>query len=176
MRTDKHLLPLTFPDKTATILNVRGHILSLVQSADKDAQGICEGRGSVQHSCSAVWKELGITYLPFSHLCTSSPCLPLTGQGSCDWLTAGLWSSSPDCSDLRRQTCTFAVSRRSTRLRRQIAPRTHTVGLCSPPEQWLLPGPAQLAGPCRRAGFPSAQTSVSGMRSLSHPVERRLAV
>lgn len=111
-----------------------------------------------------------------SHLCTSSPCLPLTGRGSCDWPTAGLWSSSLDCSDLRRQTCTFVVPCRSTRARRQTAPRTHRAGLCSPPEQSHLPGPAQLAGPCRKGGSPWAQTSVSDTKSLSHPVGQWFAV
>lgn len=177
--TDKCRLAHIFFDKTAKIINVSERILNLVYSDYNDVQGICKCRCTVQntsHSCSADQKELWITYLLLSHLCTSSPCLPLTGQGSCDWPTAGLWSNSLDCSDLRRQTCMFAVLCHSTRARRQIAPQTHRAGLCSPPEQSHLPGPAQLAGPCRKGGSPWAQTSVSDMKSLSHPVGQCFAV
>lgn len=128
------------------------------------------------HTAALQTRRSSVSYLRSSHLCTSSPCLPLTGRGSCDWPTAGLWSSSLDCSDLRQQTCTFAVLCHSTRARRQIAPRTHRAGLCSPPEQSHLPGPAQLAGPCRKGGSPWAQTSVSDTKSLSHPVGQCFAV
>lgn len=122
------------------------------------------------HSCSAWQRQLSFTYLPLSHLCTCSPCLPLTEPGSCDWPTAGLWSSSLDCSDPRQQTYMFAVQGRSTPVRRQTAPQTHTTGLCSPPEQALLPDPGQLVGPCRKGGSPWGRTSVSDRKSLSHPV------
>lgn len=125
---------------------------------------------STSHSCCAEQRLCCFSYFPLSHLCTSSPCLPLTEPGSCDWPTAGLWSSSLDCSDPRRQTCRFAVPVRSTTERRQTAPRTHITGPCSPPEQALLPGPGQLVGPCRKGGSPWARTSVSDRKSLSHPV------
>lgn len=138
-----------------------------------DVHGICKHCCTVwntSHSCCAEQRLLCFSYFPLSHLCTSSPCLPLTEPGSCDWPTAGLWSSSQDCSDPRRQTCRFAVPVHSTKARRQNAPRTHITGPCSPPEQALLPGPGQLAGPCRKGGSPWAQTSVSDRKSLSHPV------
>lgn len=138
-----------------------------------DVHGICKHCCTVwntSHSCCAEQRRLSCSYLPLSHLGTSSPCLSLTEPGSCDWPTAGLWSSSLGCADPRRQTCRFAVPGRSTTARRQTAPRTHTTGPCSPPEQALLPGPGQLAGPCRKGGFPWARTSVSDRKSLSHPV------
>lgn len=108
--------------------------------------------------------------LSVSHLCISSPCPSRAGPGSCGWRTAGLWSSSPDWPGPRQQTCTFAVLARTTPARRRTAPRTHTAGRCSPPEQSLLSGPGQPAGPCRTEGSPWARTSASDRKSLSHPV------
>lgn len=131
---------------------------------------MCTGSVNTDSLCETEQRRLSLTYLPLSHLCTSSPCPSPAGPGSCNWLTAALWSSSPGCSDPRRQICMSAVRRRSTPARMQTAPRTRTAGLCSPPEQSLLPGPGQLACPCRIGGFPSAQTTVSDRRSLSRPV------
>lgn len=104
------------------------------------------------------------------HLCTSTPCPLQAGPGSCGWLTAGLWSSSPDWPGSPRQTCTSAAPARSTPARRRSSPRTRTAGRCSPPEQSLRPDPGRSAGLCRRGGSPSARTSASDRKSWSHPV------
>lgn len=130
------------------------------------------------HSCSSEQRPLSFTptqiktssFSLVSHLCTSSPCPSPAGPGSCGWPTAGLWSSSPDWPGPRQQTYTSSAPARSTTARRRTAPQTRTAGRYSPPEQSLLSGPGPSACPCRRGGSPSAQTSASDTRSLSHPV------
>lgn len=105
-----------------------------------------------------------------SHLCTFSPCPSLAGPGSCDWLTAGLWSSSPDWPGPQQQTCMSAAPAHSTPARKRTAPRTRTAGRCSPPGQSLLSRLGQTDDPCRRGGSPSEHTSASDRKSLFHPV------
>lgn len=108
-----------------------------------------------------------------SHLCTSSPCPSPAGPGTCGWPAAGLWSSSPGWPGSQRRTCTSAAPARSTPARRRTVRRTRTAGRCSPRGRSLQSRLDPTDAPCRRGGSPSAHTSASDRKSLSHPVWQR---